>query len=505
MHTRTGSFAKFLGRSFTLLLTLGLAVLAAAQNSPWGAGGFGPVGLVYGQTALLTVQDIAPYACNGQVFFLDANGNILSSSNLSLSPGQSKSFSWTTPGPIQRTEITPFLQPTLDGNGNTGCLGTTEVFDNLTGYTRVVIPENPVLIQPGPISMPTAAGSIGVGLLESVRLSVTGAESNSCIGIIGYDDANGNPLGSSLNVNLAPGQTAFLDLNGNTLVRRLGQRAQVQPVFTPAVGTVGICQPSVEVYGQILGAAIAMTNPGPTQFGEINPGPIQFGAMGIVQGQTARLNAVAFPPDPCQVQLEFTDASGNVLASGQSLMLNPGQATSFDYGAASPGPIQTTILPVMNASNPTGGSTAGCLATAEVFGNLTGFSSVLVSPGPIGFGQVQPGPINFGMLGVGLLQTVRLNVEGISSNANAPCQAQLSFVDVNGNPLSTGPSLTLNQGQTSYFELNGNNLVSGFGQRVQVRPLITMTSANGTCSASTEEYEQITERTLVYGNAVSTP
>jgi len=64
--------------------------------------------------------------------------------------------------------------------------------------------------------------------------------------------------------------------------------------------------------------------------------------------------------------------------------------------------------------------------------------------------------------------------------------------------------VTLTQGQTSFFELNGNTLVNGFGQRVQVRPLISASSANGTCSASTEEYEQITDRTLVYGNAVST-
>ena len=503
MQIRTGNFVKFLSRSLTLLLTLGCGTLAAAQNSPSGSGGFGPVGLVKGQTALLTVQDIAPYSCNGTVFFLDANGNILSTSNLGLQPGHSTSFSWANPGPSQRSEITPFLQPTLDANGNTGCLGTAEVFDNLTGYTRVVVDENPVLVSPGPQQMPSAPGSIGVGLFESVRLSVTGAASNSCIGIIGYDDANGNPLGSSLNVNLAPGQSAFLDLNGNTLVKRFGQRAQVQPVFTPTIGTVSICQPSVEVYSQLLGSTFAMASPGPIQFGESNPGPVQFGTMGIVRGQTARLNAVAFPPNPCTVQLEFTDANGNILASGQSLLLNPGQATSLDYGTTNPGPIQTVILPVMNASNQSGGSITGCLATAEVFDNLTGFSRVLAQPGPIQFGENNPGPIGFGMLGVGLLQTVRLNVEGISSNGNAPCQGQLSFLDVNGNTLSTGTSVTLNQGQTSYFELNGNTLVKGFGQRVQVRPLITTSSANGTCSASTEEYEQITGRTLVYASAVN--
>lgn len=504
MHIRSENFVKFFNRSLALLLGLGCGVLAAAQNQPAGRGGFGPVGLVQGQTALLTVQAIAPYSCNGTAYFLDANGNTLSTANVSQQPGHSISYSWKNPGPQGRSEITPFLLPTLDANGNTGCLGATEVFDNLTGYTRVVIPENPVLASPGPINMPAAPGSIGVGLYESVRLSMTGAASNFCIGIIGFDDANGSPLGSSLNVNLAPGQSAFLDLKGSTLVKRLGQRAQIQPVFTPTIGTLSICQPSLEVYEQFFGTTMAMADPAPISFGLSNPGPINFGAMDIVQGQTARLNAVAFPPNSCTVQLEFTDSSGNVLASSQSLLLNPGQATSLDYGTNNPGPTQKVILPVMIASNSSGGTTAGCLATAEVFDTFSGFSRVWTSPGPIGFGENSPGPISFGMLGVGLLQTVRLNVEGISSDAAAPCQAQLSFLDVNGNTLSTGPSVTLNHGQTSFFELNGNTLVTGFGQRVQVRPLITTSSADGTCSASTEAYEQITRRTLVYGNEVST-
>jgi len=508
MQIRTETFVRFFNRTVTLWLALGCGVLAAAQNQPSGPGGFGPIGLVRGQTALLSVQAVAPNSCNGQVFFLDANGNILTTSNLSLQPGHSTSLSWVNPGPTQRSEITPFLLPALDANGNTGCLGTTEVFDNLSGYTRVAIDENAVLVGPGPQQMPSGPGSIGVGLFETVRLNVTGAASNSCIGIIGYDDANGNKLGNSLNVNLGPGQSAYLDLNGNTLVRRFGQRVQVQPMITPAPGAVGVCQPSVEVYEQFFDSTIAMGSPGPQQFGEIGPGPIQFGAMGIVRGQTARLNAVAFPPNPCTVQLQFTDASGNVLASAPSLTLSPGQATSLDYGLPNPGPSQRTeITPVMNASNPTGGSIAGCLATAEVFDNATGFSRVLAQPGPIQFGEAGPGPMSFGMLGLGLLQTARLNADGISSDPAAPCQVQLSFADSSGNVLSSGPSLTLSQGQTSFFELNGNTLgQQGPGpiSRVQVRPVLTQTSAAGTCSASTEVYEQITGRTLVNLNEVST-
>ena len=498
MRSRNQNFVTI----FTLVMVLafGCAGPAFAQNGPTGSGGFGPVGVVYGQTALLTVQAIAPYACNGAAYFLDANGNILTTSGLSLQPGHSTSLTWKDPGPFGRSQVTPFLLPTLDANGNTGCLGTAEVFDNLTGYSRVVIPENPVLRDPGPANAP---GSIGVGLYETVRLSVTGAAGSSCPVTLSFADSNGNPVSASVTKDPGPTSTSFLELNGNTLVTRFGQRVQVQALVTPTVGTVGICQPSVEVYEQFFGTTMAMADPAPISFGEKDPGPISFGALGIVQGQTARLNAVAFPPDPCTVQLQFLDANGNVLTSGQILQLNPGQATSLDYGTANPGPIQTVVLPVMTASNPSGGSTSGCLSTAEVFDNATGFSRVLKDPGPTGFGEKDPGPFGFGMMGVGLFQTVRLNVEGTSSDPNAPCMAQLSFLDVNGNTLGSGPSLTLTQGQTSYFDLNGNTLVGGFGQRVQVRPSLTMTSAAGTCSASAETYEQFSGRTLVYGNEVS--
>jgi hypothetical protein len=469
-------------------------------------GSFGPVGVVKGQTARLSVQAIAPNPCNAQITWGDLNGNILSSARISLQPGQSTLLDWKDPGPMQRSEVTPSLVATLDANGNTGCLGTTEVFDNLTGYTRVTISANPVLVNPGPIQTPAGPGSIGVGLFETVRLNVSGLAPNACIGQLSFTDASGNPVGSSMNVNLGPGQSTFLDLNGNTLVRRLGQRMQVQPVVTPTPGTPSSCQTSVELYEQFFGSTVAMGDgsvvPGTTREGD--PGPISFGAIGLVAGQTAQLNVVAFPPDPCMVQLEFTDSNGSVLASSSNTTLNPGQSASLKY-LANPGPSQRTeITPLVLVSNPTGGNVAGCIATVESFDNVTGFSRVLKDPGPMQFGLKDPGPVNFGMLGVGLLQTARLNAEGISTDPAAPCTLQLSFADGNGNVLSSGPAVTLNQGQISSFDLNGNTLVTGFGERAEIRPLLTQTSAPGTCSASAEVYEQLTGRTLANLNAVST-
>lgn len=488
----------------TNLMITGLLLLLACRAGAQTVGSFAPVGIVAGQTGRLDVHAVAPNSCNGVATWQDASGNILKTAAISLPAGQSTTLDWKDTGYNSRTEITPSLVPTRDGNGNTGCLATTEVFDNLTGYTRVAINANRVLKDPGPAQQPAGPGQIGIGLFETARLNVTGVSPNSCIGQVSFTDAIGNALGSTLSVNLGPGQSTSLDLNGNMLVRRIGQRVQVQPVLTITPGTPSLCNASVEVYEQFFGTTMAVADPSPLQLAGRDPGPAQFGALGIAPGQTARLNAVAATSDPCTAQLEFTDASGNTLVSGQPVFLSAGQATSLDYQLAPGSRGRTEIIPAGSLSNPTGGTVAGCLASAEIFDNASGFSRVWVNPGPSQFAGKDPGPTQFGMFGVGQFQTLRLNAEGISSDPAVPCVVQLSFADGSANVLSAGPVLTLNQGQISFLELNGNSLVGRFGQRVQVRPVLTPTSAPGTCSASAEVYEQITGRTLVYGNEVST-
>jgi len=57
-------------------------------------------------------------------------------------------------------------------------------------------------------------------------------------------------VGNAMSVQLAPGQAASLDLPGSTLVTKLGQRAEVQPVISASNGG---CIASAEVYINGLG------------------------------------------------------------------------------------------------------------------------------------------------------------------------------------------------------------------------------------------------------------
>jgi len=164
MQLRTETFVRIFNGTVTLWLALGCGMLAAAQNQPSGPGGFGPVGLVRGQTARLSVQAVAPNTCNGQAVFIDANGNTLKTANLSLQPGQSTSLSWagTGPsltlsqgqtsffelngntlgqqgsGPIQRVQVRPVLTQT---SGAGTCSASTEVYEQITGRTLVNLNE----------------------------------------------------------------------------------------------------------------------------------------------------------------------------------------------------------------------------------------------------------------------------------------------------------------------------------------------------------------------------
>lgn len=93
----------------------------------------------------------------------------------------------------------------------------------------------------------------------------------------------------------------------------------------------------------LLAAAAASTSsPRVRAFNPQPEPPGRWGLFGIVADQTARVSVVntsgdprGYPPGPCRVALAFVDVEGTVLK--EALMtLRPGQATSLDYGFASP-------------------------------------------------------------------------------------------------------------------------------------------------------------------------
>ena len=123
--------------------------------------------------------------------------------------------------------------------------------------------------------------------------------------MLGFQDVNGNPLGTTLNVSLQAGESASLALNGKTLTSVPGRRVEVQPTVAAAAGVASRCNASAEVFDNLLGINSVVV---PGAFGfAANP---LFSMIGVTELQTVRVNVVAYPPDPCVGQLSFLNSQG---------------------------------------------------------------------------------------------------------------------------------------------------------------------------------------------------
>jgi hypothetical protein len=222
-------------------------------------------------------------------------------------------------------------------------------------------------------------------------------------------------------------------------------------------------------------------------------GPTKFPMVGIVRGQTLLLNLVAYPPQPfCSAQLGVQDSNGTVVGQSQNLQLAAGQSAVLAVNGNSLTTAfgqRVELLPTVAGPDGTTPA-AACVATAEVIDNFFGVTTVL-APGAVGW---PPNPV-FGMLGVTLYQTVRLNVVAFPP---APCIGQIGFTDRNGKPTGTSKAVQLSAGpgQATFLDLPGSLLVSAFGQRAEVRPVVTVTG--GACIASAEVYNNVIGATAVY-------
>jgi hypothetical protein len=215
---------------------------------------------------------------------------------------------------------------------------------------------------------------IGLVRGQSVQLNISAYPPEPCFATLGFQDANGNPVGTTMNVTLQPGQSASLALNGNTLTSVAGQRVQVQPTVTLTAGVANQCNASAEIFDNLLGLS-SVAVPGAAGY---PPVPI-FGMIGVTALQTVRLNVVAFPPDPCDATLSFVNAQGVQVGNTLNVQLAPGQAASLDL----PGTTLVTKLgqraevqPVVTVPD------GGCVASTEVWLNGLGTTSVYYPPDP---------------------------------------------------------------------------------------------------------------------------
>jgi len=98
------------------------------------------------------------------------------------------------------------------------------------------------------------------------------------------------------------------------------------------------------------------------------------GMFGVAHGQTARINAVCLPPDPCRVEIMFLDSAGNVVSRWEHAQeLRPGQATFVDYSFEVP-VEQRVELRAVGLISTQGDKPRGkdVLFSGEVFDNDTG-------------------------------------------------------------------------------------------------------------------------------------
>jgi hypothetical protein len=215
---------------------------------------------------------------------------------------------------------------------------------------------------------------IGLVRGQTLQVNLVAFPTDPCFATIGFQNADGNPVGPTLNVALQAGQSASLALNGNTLTNTPGQRVEVLPTVTLTVGVASQCDASAEVYDNILEISSVVV-PGVAGW---PPNPI-FGMFGLTELQTARLNVVAFPVDPCIGTLSFVNSNGVQVGNAMNVQLAPGQATFLEL----PGSTLVTKLgqraevqPVVSASN------GGCIASAEVYINGLGTTSTFFPPDP---------------------------------------------------------------------------------------------------------------------------
>lgn len=223
----------------------------------------------------------------------------------------------------------------------------------------------------------------------------------------------------------------------------------------------------------------------------VSPGPINMPLTGVTLLQTLRLNVLGGPTG-CVATLSFTDSTGAPV--GSSLLVNLGtmQATSLDLPGSTVAKKLGQRGEVIALVTPVPGAVADCSPSVEVFDNLTAFDRVYKDPGPVG---KDPGPVGFSMVGLGQLQTLRLKAQSADGDS---CVGTLGFFDANGVPVGPRMDVSLAPGQGTWLALDGNTLVTKFGQRVTVSPGPQQIS--GSCIFSAEVFEQITGSTLVTVN-----
>ena len=232
--TRTAFFLAI------LLLSI-LANLGWAQSfSP--ATNFPMIGVTRAQTLQIHVTAYPPNPCSAMLGFQNSSGSpVGTTKSVTLQPGESASLVLKGSAVTDVNDELVEVLPTINVNsGEPNCIASVEVFTTSSGVTNVLV-GGAVGYPPSP-----AFSELGVRLTQTIRLNAVAYPPNPCAGTLSFVNSDGQVVGNTLTVSLSPGEATYLDLPGNTLVTKAGQRGDVQPVVTVNQGSA--CIASAEVF-----------------------------------------------------------------------------------------------------------------------------------------------------------------------------------------------------------------------------------------------------------------
>jgi hypothetical protein len=241
---------------------------------------------------------------------------------------------------------------------------------------------------------------VGVGHDQTIQVNLVNFD--SCSSELAMLDSNGTVLrklpGRSKDPNVTFSYTPLTFIPQLHFPQRIELQAEV--TLSPPPGTSAPCtaQATVEVYDNFT-RTDWVTAPLISQevliaFERGQPDtPIIIGPVGLTAEQTARFSVVAHPPNPCIGTMGFIDTSANQLLPPTSVTLQPNQALSVDLSgefvsnSALGGPrgeVIAVFTPTTSVGTPSGTAPPPnvCLPSLEVFDQFTGFTRVLVPPGP---------------------------------------------------------------------------------------------------------------------------
>jgi hypothetical protein len=137
---------------------------------------------------------------------------------------------------------------------------------------------NATLAQVLPGSGPTNFPMVGITRGQTLLLNLVAFPPNPCMAQLGIQDGNGNVIALSQNLTLAPGQSAVLAVNGNSLTTAFGQRVELLPTVAGPDGALpaASCVASAEVIDNVLRVTMVLV-PGAVGF---PPNPA-FGLLGV--------------------------------------------------------------------------------------------------------------------------------------------------------------------------------------------------------------------------------